>query len=253
VHFQVQEAPFLGAATLSVPFTDVIARTERGDRLEVARTPVEGELLRNLEPDTARAEYGLLIQGEELILSDGAQAECLEATVDLVGRRLLASKTRRANLEVRLSVSALILYDVEGRSGSVLEILRAALPKLPFDPSPDLEWCDYLPSHEGQSPVVRVVRDFAAPFLGGPGLEMVYRARESGNELVVTGASAKIRHDGVPIVTTEARLRRGEGVVEASVMTRRRTRCVWAPRLHSEGAPSARSSWGSGVWTTAAQ
>jgi len=214
LHFQLQASPQLGAPTLPCRFSDVVAMTRR-EELRLAATPCEGETVRNVAPDDELASFFRFEPGAVLVFQDhhGA-AEHIEHEIDLLGNLVLRSRQRGATLHFARTDDGFTAYDPLGSSRSVLHLLRAALPRAPFDDAVGLVWTDYLPARALGS---GLLRELLAPLF--PGFTLDYRLEHFGERLVVRGASRKTRSDGTPQVTTTATLTRARGLIALEVVT----------------------------------
>jgi len=237
LHFHLQGAPVLGAPTLPCRFTDaVIERSPGAAAVETALLPAEGEAVRNLQPGDEIAAYLGLAAGRRFCFRVGAVVEHLEVEVDLYGRHLLRSRSREATLFHGSTDAFFTAFDVVGDKASVLHLIRAALPRVPFEGNEALGWTDHLPARHFRPWLGRVLLDLLSPFLRRDGVEMDLRLRREGTTLVVEGASRRRDRRGQPVVQTRAELVREVGPTRVSVTVRGRTRCA---ELCAPGADEA--------------
>jgi hypothetical protein len=162
--------------------------------------------------------------------------ERVVADVDLYGRSLLSSRDVPATLFYGKSEAFFTAYDALGDERSALHLLRAALPRVPFEASEALTWTDHLPARSFRPWLARVLLDALSPFLARDGIEMVLRMRREGARLVIEGESRKTDRRGAPLVRTRAVLERAVGPTHVAVTVRGRTRS--AQRINGEGEGS---------------
>jgi hypothetical protein len=186
--------------------------------------PREGDALRNLVEDEEAAAYLPFEQGREHAYRVDGEIERVACEVDLWGRSVLRSKGRAATLFHMRDTGMFTSLDAVGDAGSVVALLRAALPRVPLEGTESLRWTDTLPARRYRSFALRVLADFAAPFLKDDGFEMDLEMRREGARRVVIGRSRQRDRSGQPIVVTRAELGKGEGPVRVEVTTRGRTR-----------------------------
>lgn len=243
LHFQLQSTAALGAPTLPCRFTDAIVR-RRDERVALAVSPAEGDVVRNVEPDEALASLLAFEPAATLAFRSRGSIEHVEHEIDLLGNLVLRSREHGATLCFARSDDGFTSYDPLGPAASVLHLLRAALSRVPFDGAPDLVWTDYLSPRWSARGGLGALLSLAAPFLPGPGLEMRYRLRRRPDGVDVLGESLRA-HGGEPAVRTIAALRRGVGVARLEV--RAAGRALVAERLSSDVEPPARWSRELGV------
>ncbi len=218
LHFQLQAKPSLGAPTMPCRFSDAVVRDAQGagEVVSLATAPAEGDVVRNPEPDDALAALLVFEPGSTLAFRTRGAREHVEHEVDLFGNRVLRSRELGAVLCFARGEDGFTCFDPLGPRASVLHLVRAALPRVPFDAAPGLAWTDYLPARWSAWRGARVLRDLAAPLLPGSGLEMRYRMRPHAAGVDVVGESLHRRGDG-PAVRTLAALRPGLGIARLEV------------------------------------
>jgi len=199
IHFHLQAAPHLGAATLPVVFGDVVTDLGKGERLELSHLPAKGEVCRNLEPNPDWAERVCPRPGGEWRLCCGDEPELIGFTLDLLGHVRLQSN-RQASLVSTQTAQMLVLGDVVGDEGSVLALLRAAIPRLPLEENGTLHWRDHvrLDSLKALPWFTRL----SARLLPQAGLAMRYASHKDGDSVVVDGVSSRTDKHGVPVLRT---------------------------------------------------
>lgn len=228
LHFQLQATPQLGAPTLPCRFSDVVAvgAADAREELQLATTPREGDTLRNVAADDELASFFRFEPGSCLVFeaSGGAAAsggrarvEHLEHEIDLLGNLVLRSREHGATLQFARADDGFTGFDPLGAGSSVVHLLRAALPRVPFDDAAGLVWSDYLPARGTGFSLLGPLRDLVAPLLPVAGHTLDYRAERRGDRLVVRGTSRKTRR-GEPLVRTEATLTRARGIVALEVV-----------------------------------
>lgn len=216
LHFQLQASPRVGAPTLPVELHDVILVVLDGDEEHLCSTlvPQLGHTLRNVEP---RAELRATLDfpyGEHLRFIHGASGriEDLVHELDLAGNLLVRSQQTGAVLYFNRSDRLFTSYDVVGSRRSLLHLLRAALPRMPFETPVRLRWTDHLPHRALLPRPIAALRDTFAFLLPSAGLELVYRAERVADATVVRGESRRQGRTGAPLVETRAVLRDGLGL-----------------------------------------
>lgn len=210
VHFQLQATGVVGAPTLPVELHDVV-RDGESPALIGAWTPRTGDALRNLDPgEPSRGAQGWVpALPFALVVEDGV-AVTLVPEIDPYGRRVLRCGT--GALFYAVEDDLITVLDVLAPRGSVLHLLRDALPRLPLALGPTTpEWTDPLPAPSIAAPL-RPLLDLVEPFRAPTGLEVRYTARREGAEWVVEGRSTRAWR-GAPAVRTEARLHPSVGLI----------------------------------------
>lgn len=227
VHFQLQSGNRPGDPTLPCRFTDAISAASSGDleRVVADLCPVEKDRVRNLEYDEERASYFSFPYRTVWRFRIDKEAEQVECDLDANGQLLLRTSDKDARLFYSLSDGFFTTYDSAGPVTPALQILRAALSRVPLDASPALRWTDYLPARPFRSWFGRFLSDIISPFLHRDGIQMEYQMHHKSGLLVVQGESRARGRDGEPLVRTRAELTRGEGPLRASITLRGRT---WA-------------------------
>ena len=206
-----------GAPTLPVELHDVVSVGERA-RLLGAWTPRTKERLRNLDlPEPQRGATGWIPSRPFWLRLEGEGRDervKIVPEIDLYGRRALVCESGRAYLS--LEEDLLTILDTLAPRRSALHLLQAALPRVPLhiDASTP-EWCDHLPNRWIVPALLRPLLDFIEPFRSSAGLEMSYRARAEGDEIVVEGRSTRVWR-GRPELETDARFHRATGLREAA-------------------------------------
>jgi urea transporter len=199
IHFHLQAGPHLGATTLPVAFGDVVMAASIGERLEIAHVPAEGDVCRNLEPSQDLAERLRLGPGDEWMIDRSGVSETVTVSLNLVGQTQLQS-SRAASLVTTRTPQMLILHDVVGQSESVLALLRAAMPRVPFEDNASLLWKDHVRAHRalGWPWFARLW----AHLVPHPGLTLRYTLRKDGDCIIVDGVSFRTDKQGVPVLRT---------------------------------------------------
>jgi urea transporter len=217
VHFHLQKAPFLGAETVAMSFADVVMAAAIGERLEISHVPRKGEVCRNLEPSTELAAHICPRSGDAWQMRLDGRVETIRVDLDLVGQTFLHS-SEEARAACTRTGDLHILHEVVGGSGSILSLLRAALPRLPFEENASLVWMDYAPapSTGRLGPLVGL----AALLVPRPGLAMSYTIHREGARLVVEGASFRKDRLGEPLLRTQVAL--DGGAAPVSIVVRHR-------------------------------
>jgi urea transporter len=225
LHFHLQSSPTTGGPTLPCRFSDaVLAPAPERARVEMAFTPSEGDVLRNLEPEDETAAYFAFDYGKTWTFQLGRAREQICAEVDVLGRPQLRSLSRSATLFYGKSDELFTAWDSVGDAGSVLHLLRAALSRVPFEAGEALRWTDVLPARPYRSWPMRMLFDFLSPFLSRDGLEMNFQMRRQGASLVIEGESKARDGKKTPVLATRVVLMRGVGptAVELTVRGKKR-------------------------------
>lgn len=223
LHFQLQATERVGAPTLEAELHDVVSVGEAGEALHGTRVPEVGEVVRNLDARGELARHLRLAHGDVLRFEeDGGRPEDLVAEIDLYGN-LRVRSSRGPVLHYDADDALFTAFDVTGGHRTVLWLWQVALARLPFEAESGLTWTDHLALRHFLPWPLRVLADFASPFLPALGLQMRYRARREAGRLRVEGASRRTRKDGTPRVATVAVLGE-EGIERLEVAVRGRTR-----------------------------
>lgn len=223
VHFQLQSGNRPGDATLPCRFTDAVRPAESVERVVADLCPNEGDQVRNLEFDEERAAFFRYAYRSAWRFQVGKNSEQLEIDIDVNGQPLLRTGDASARLFYSLTDGFFTFYDGAGAMTPALQILRAALSRVPLDASESLRWTDYLPARQFRGPVWRVVSDLVSPFLHRDGIEMEYKMRRTGATLLIEGTSQSKDRRGEPLLRTSVELARGEGPLSASITLRGQT------------------------------
>lgn len=224
LHFQLQSAATPGAPTIPLELHDVIRVGEDGEELLATVTPGEGETLRNIEPQPDVAAAFRFTPDEVVTFRvDDQRDEPLTARIDLLGRMTLSTDRPEATLYYHAGPRLFVIYDVLGRGGTVLDLVRLALPRVPLEASPRLHWVDTVPGQVLLSPMMQSVLQPVYPLFAGRGERMRYRMSREGRRLTVRGASERKAGDGPALVTT-AVLEVERGLVEVRVASRGKER-----------------------------
>ncbi len=241
LHVQVQGTDRVGAATLPIAFREVVIEEDEGETIHGSATPDEAQTVRNLErePDLARLfDFPL---GEDLVFElttprGTTSEEVVEPEIDLFGNLSLTTRGRGRALWYENKAAAFTVYDHQGSGASLLAQIYMALPRVPFEGGANLQWRDHLVSRQLLSPPRRLLRDFAAPFLGRGGIEMTYRLERADATLVVHGESVEKNGGAGPRIVTRAVLRDGTGIEAVEVRMRDGlTRAVRRPNADDGG------------------
>lgn len=225
LHVQVQGTERVGAPTLPIAFREVVLETPDGETLHGSATPDEGQTVRNLEREPGLARLFEFPLGEALHFDLttprwATSRVSVEPRIDLYGNLSLTASGRGGALWFENKAAAFTVYDHQGAGASLLAQIHLALPRVPFEAGVGLRWRDHLVSRQLFSPLRRVLRDFAAPFLGRGGIEMAYRLERAGDALTVFGESAEQGGDAAPRIVTRAVLRDGTGIERIEVRMR---------------------------------
>jgi hypothetical protein len=225
----------LGADTLPVAFHDAVARGEREDRLAIALAPAKNTVVRNLEPgEMPRARFNWH-DGDVWTYQVGSATEALVCEVDLLGQLRLRSRERSASMAFERDEDCFISYDVVGDRNSVLQLVRAALPRVPLEENPRLVWRDFVPIHAATPRLS--LSELGVPLHGTTGLEVAYTMTQQGAHWVITGESIRRDRQGAPVLRTRVAFDHGAGPLAIEVSWRDQHRT--ATRLLAD-APDVR-------------
>jgi hypothetical protein len=224
VHFQLQSGPAVGDPTVACRFSDAVVVSADPPQVVTALSPQPGQTVRNLEFDGERAAFFQFPYGMQWALRIGGRIEQVRSDIDLYGHLLLRSQEYGASLYYAVEGGFFTAYDLVGAQKSVLQLLRAALSRVPLDASEALRWTDLLPARMFRGGALGwlwgSVMDLVSPFLAHDSLEVEYRARRSAAALLITGESRRRDRSGQPLLMTQAELHRGIGPVRACVTVR---------------------------------
>jgi hypothetical protein len=196
LHFHVQRGAALGSPTIAADFGDVVTRVDGTAAVANRVIPVKGDLLRPVVRDEAIAAVLACPPGSSWCLTDVAsgRTERARVDVDLLGRRMLASRTAR--LFVDPYDTGFVVVAMEGRRDSLLSAVLLALARVPFDHEATLAWKDRVPRRlvRGWPSFVVDLVTVLAPRLAD--FEMAYTSRRTERAVIVEGRG--------PGVTTRA-------------------------------------------------
>lgn len=225
LHFHLQASPQIGSPTIDIEMRDVVSCGEQ-ETFHGAYVPKEGERVRNIEPEPDLRRHFKLEEGAAMVFEVGAKRrrEQVVADFDLYGNHVLRSKDLGATLYHDQSIAVFTIYDSVGSRASVLNLLHAAMPRIPFEMRDNLEWTDYLPQRFVLPAMLRHVTDFVSPFLRGRGSAMDYKATRVGGVLRIVGRSRASGGGSKPILETCVEISDRRGIEKVSVSSWGRTR-----------------------------
>jgi hypothetical protein len=144
LHFQVQRSRLLGTPTIAFDFGDVVVRKDDQLVMGTHTVPSERSFVRPAQRDDGLARAVAWAPGMAFALTDkgNGRSELAKVEIDLHGTRMLRSSAGRLSFDAY--ENGLVLVDYSGSSDSLLRYLLLAMPRLPFDPSPTLQWTDAL-------------------------------------------------------------------------------------------------------------
>jgi urea transporter len=191
LHVQVQGSPRLGAPTREVEFYDVVTGEDPGV-LHRYHLPRQDEALRNVEAREEVADLFRVRLGSRLTFrctgpGDRPLSETVQAGIDLYNNLYLESP-RGDRLYFENQDRHWLVYDYQGRRESVLYLLYAAAPRVPFEVPGAVTWDDVLSRRHFRPRWLAWPADLADPFLADRELPMTFRARAEGHSLVVEGS-----------------------------------------------------------------
>lgn len=193
LHVQLQASPRLGAPTLELTFADVVAGDEERPVLHRWLLPAEGQAVRPLAPRLEGAlPFAFPIGAAAVYEVEGpgghVHRERVESCIGLLGELYLASPRRGAVLWYENQGRQFVTYDQAGGRGSVLHLLAAAAPRVPYELPEGLAWDDVLPRRLLRPRWASWATDLAEPFLGEGGVAVAFSATRRGGRLEVRGA-----------------------------------------------------------------
>jgi urea transporter len=224
IHFQLQRTGRLGDSTSPSELHEIVVSGENEDRLRATLVPEEGQHLRGIQRDDDVVRRFAFPYREPLtfrIQEDGrSRQETLIGDIDNLGNLMLRSITRHAQLYYDLSEDVFVVHDTIGARASVLHLIHAALPRVPFELTPRILWTDHLPRRRFIPWAARPLLDLVSPFYSGEGPTMRYRARRVGSQLEIVGRSDS--RSG-PEITTLASFSSRRGLERIEITVGRRT------------------------------
>ncbi len=219
LHFQLQSAATPEAPTIPLELHDVVRISDEGEELMATVTPARGDTFRNIETQPDVAATFRFVPDEAVAFTLDGRTERIVGKVDLLGRMTLSTEDGAATLYYHLGPRLFVVYDVLGRGGTVLDLVRLALPRVPLEVSPRLSWVDTVPGWTLLSPTLQVLLQPVYPLFAGRGERMRYRMTREGRRLTVTGVSER-KHGEAPALETTAALEIGRGLAEVRVKRR---------------------------------
>jgi hypothetical protein len=138
------------------------------------------------------------------------------------------------------SEDCFISYDVVGDRNSVLQLVRAALPRVPLEENPRLVWRDFVPVRAAVPGLS--LTELGVPLHGTSGLEVEYAMTQQGFRWVIAGESIRRDRQGVPMLRTRVELDKGAGPLVIDVTWRdqhRRATRLLADALDVQAEPQA--------------
>lgn len=220
LHFQLQGTAELGAPTLPCVFAGVVIAADHGASMPVSHVPSEGERVRDAVADEDVASYLAFDHGATWSFRTDGRRERVRCDADLSSRAIVRSLDREASLYYAKTDDRYVSLDAVGDGASVVHLLRAALPRVPFDSTPSLVWRDVIPGRRLRSRPLRALYDFIAPFAASDAAAMELTMRREGALLIIEGTSIARDRRGAPIARTEVTLMRGRGPLRVTLRAR---------------------------------
>jgi murein DD-endopeptidase MepM/ murein hydrolase activator NlpD/urea transporter len=192
LHFQLQGTARIGAPTLELTLSDVVTGDDEAQVLHRWLVPVEGQAVRALERrDEAAAPFAFPL-GQDLTFevrgaSGRVHRETVSSSIGLMGDLTLESPSPGATLWYENQGRQFVIFDQAGRRESVLHLLAAAVPRIPYEARPGLAWDDVLPRRRLRPAWVRWLTDLAEPFLPDGGIKLSLEAAHRGTLLEIRG------------------------------------------------------------------
>jgi hypothetical protein len=177
LHFQIQNTARIGAPTAPVELHDVVVDRTHGPELRATSVPQEGDTLRNVDEQQDMAQLFRFDIDRPLafvVQREGKrEVERVTPEIDLSGQLLLRSD-REGVLYFERSDALFTVADALAPSTSILQLIQAALARVPFEGNPQLRWHDHLPlPRHGWEPL-RWAGDLISPFVERRGPRMQY-------------------------------------------------------------------------------
>jgi hypothetical protein len=204
VHFQLQATPILGADTLPMAFNDTVVMAAGAECMEISLAPGKNAVVRNLDSeDDLRAVFNFR-DGDVWHCQSGSSIERVMCEVDVLGQTRFRSCEHSASMVFERTDDYFISYDVMGDRNSVLQLVRAALPKVPFEDNPRIVWRDFVPVRAATA--LFSLTELTAPLLGPAGLEVEYTMLRHGSRWVIAGGSIRQDREGAAVLQTRVEL-----------------------------------------------
>ena len=200
LHFNLQSSPELGASTLPCAFADVVFVEQARESFSRTRSIDQDMLVRPLSLGVERPELLGLRLGERLTLEMNGRRETLCSSVDLLGRLVLVADSG-ARLYVELGPSGFVAHDALGPADSVVHLLRACLPRLPYDDATTLHFDDMLRDGWALGSILAWFADFVALFRARVGHPVAFVVRRVSGGVVVEGHSRERRFGRLGVTT----------------------------------------------------
>lgn len=219
LHFQLQGTARIGAPNLDLTLSDVVTGDEETQVLHRWLLPVEGQAVRALERRDEVAVPFAFPLGRDLTYevrgpSGRTHRETVTSRIGLLGELTLESPALGAVLWFENMGRQFVVFDQAGGRESVLHLLAAAAPRVPYEATPGLAWDDVLPRRRFRPPWARWLTDLIEPFLPAGGTRVTLRAMRRGPLLEVRGTGLAGRRpletlatfDGAGPLSLEVRL-----------------------------------------------
>ena len=143
VHFQLQATPRIGAPNLELTLSDVVTGDDDAQVLHRWLVPEEGQAVRPLERREEAAAPFAFPLGRDLHFevhgpTGRAHREVVHSRIGLQGELTLESPGLGAVLWYENQGRQFVIFDHSGRRESVLHLLAAAAPRIPYEAAPGL-------------------------------------------------------------------------------------------------------------------
>lgn len=192
VHFQLQGTARIGAPTLELTLSDVVTGDDEAQVLHRWLVPANGQAIRALERrDEMAVPFGFPL-GRDLTFevrgpAGRTQRELVHSRIGLQGELTLESPSLGAVLWYENQGRQFVVFDQTGRRESVLHLLAAAAPRVPYETASGLTWDDVLPRRRLRPAWVRWLTDLSEPFLTDGSIPLAMSAMRRGSLLEVRG------------------------------------------------------------------
>lgn len=170
LHFQIQATPYIGSKTLDYPISHYIRHSEGSYNLHSWDTPENEFHLSNINKNSALVKAFQFIPGQKLTLRvhpDGQPTQTLEWEVELspANTTFIHCRTSRSKAWFKNDGDIHYFTHFEGDRSSLLFRFYLGAFKIMMGYYPDLVVKDTFPVHTFNNTPIRIIQDFAAPFV----------------------------------------------------------------------------------------
>lgn len=214
LHFHFQNTPRVGSPTIHSEFHEVVLEGEHPRLLNVY-VPREGDRIRNIRKDQEIADRFIFPVGQNFLFKcyseDKQWHEEVESVMDLYGRLKLISPIRKTQIHFEYKNSVFTIFDFEGQVDSVLFVLYASAPRVPYESVVNLSFEDRLSARHFLPLIQKILSDLLAPFFNRKGVNLTYGCELRGSDFIVSGKSSPENPSSYPPIETRAIFQEGRG------------------------------------------